>query len=59
MSTTRNLGPWKITLGLSAASFLLTFLYFLLLDHNPLTALKMSGSSILTLAASHVAHRKT
>jgi hypothetical protein len=53
---TFNFLRWKITLGLSVLALLFNFAYFLFFDRNVLMALKMSGSSLISIGAMHIAH---
>jgi hypothetical protein len=53
---TLHILDWRITIGLSFISLLFNFGYFYLIDHSLLTALKMSASSLFSLAAMHGAH---
>lgn len=53
---TLHILDWRITIGLSFISLLFNFGYFYLIDHSFLTALKMSASSLISLAAVHGAH---
>ena len=47
---------WHITIGLSILALLFNFAYFFVLDHTVIMALKMSGSSLISIGAMHMAH---
>lgn len=47
---------WRISVGLSALSLLFNLVYFYLIDHNMVEALKLSASSLLSIGAMHCAH---
>lgn len=47
---------WRISLGVSFASFAFNLAYFWLIQHDLLQSIKYSVSSVVTVAALHGAH---